>query len=100
MTQAPQSIYTRFVGYRTDNCLHDRLDGFSAVLGRRKSDVVRYLLRGSQPFGDVHRGRWRLGADRRRNAGEQCRCSDGKGATKTVHGGVQALVGAIAVGRR
>lgn len=44
MNQSQSSVYTHFVGFRTDDRLHDRLQGFSAVLGRRKSDVVRYLL--------------------------------------------------------
>jgi len=44
MTPAPTSIYTKFVGFRTDSHFHDRLEGFSQTLGRRKSDVVRFLL--------------------------------------------------------
>lgn len=39
-----QSIYTRFVGFRTDSDLHARLERFSRSLGRRRSDVARYLL--------------------------------------------------------
>jgi hypothetical protein len=37
-------IYTSFVGFRTSDDLNVRLQRFSAVLGRRKSDVIRYLL--------------------------------------------------------
>jgi len=44
MTTEQTPIYTRFVGFRADEVLHQRLVGFSKRLGRRKSDVVRYLL--------------------------------------------------------
>ena len=42
ITQSP--IYTRFVGFRTDSIFHDRLEGFSRAIGRRRSDVIRYLV--------------------------------------------------------
>ena len=44
MTQPPNTIYNSFVGFRASRELHDRLDRFSGALGRRKSDVLRFLL--------------------------------------------------------
>lgn len=44
-TQQEQTpIYPWFIGFRADEVLHRRLLCFSRKLGRRKSDVVRYLL--------------------------------------------------------
>lgn len=37
-------VYTRLVGFRTTDELDRRLRRFSIVLGRRRSDVIRYLL--------------------------------------------------------
>ena len=44
MTPRPESIYNSFVGFRASEDLHSRLDRFSGAVGRRKSDVIRFLL--------------------------------------------------------
>jgi hypothetical protein len=44
MTTEPVNVYNSFVGFRTSDDLNARLQRFSVVLGRRKSDVIRYLL--------------------------------------------------------
>jgi hypothetical protein len=44
MTTEPINVYNSFVGFRTTDDLNARLQRFSIVLGRRKSDVIRYLL--------------------------------------------------------
>jgi predicted DNA-binding protein len=44
MTQPSNNIYNSFVGFRASRDLHHRLDRFSEVVGRRKSDVLRFLL--------------------------------------------------------
>lgn len=44
MQEPLNSTYTRFLGFRAPDDLAARLDRFSHQLGRRKSDVIRYLL--------------------------------------------------------
>jgi predicted DNA-binding protein len=44
MNETPQCIYKRFVGFRLTDEMDTRLHNFSSALGRRKSDVIRYLL--------------------------------------------------------
>lgn len=44
MTTDPGLIYKRLVCFRSTPDLDDRLKRFSKALGRRKSDVIRYLL--------------------------------------------------------
>ena len=44
MTDQVNHTYTRFVGFRAPDDFTARLERFSLQLGRRKSDVVRYLL--------------------------------------------------------
>jgi hypothetical protein len=44
MNLQPLNVYKKFVGFRTSDDLNDRLQRFSRVLGRQKSDVIRYLL--------------------------------------------------------
>jgi len=44
MTTELVNVYNSFVGFRTSDDLNARLQRFSTVLGRRKSDVIRYLL--------------------------------------------------------
>jgi predicted DNA-binding protein len=44
MTTEPINVYNSFVGFRTSDDLNARLQRFSTVLGRRKSDIIRYLL--------------------------------------------------------
>jgi predicted DNA-binding protein len=44
MNQNSNDIYNSFVGFRASQELHNRLDHFSEAVGRRKSDVIRFLL--------------------------------------------------------
>jgi predicted DNA-binding protein len=44
MSQPSATIYDSFVGFRASKDLHDRLDRFSGAVGRRKSDVLRFLI--------------------------------------------------------
>jgi predicted DNA-binding protein len=44
MTPQPLNVYNKYVGFRTSDDLNARLQRFSHVLGRQKSDVIRYLL--------------------------------------------------------
>jgi predicted DNA-binding protein len=37
-------VYKRLVAFRASDELHARLAQFSKALGRRQSDVIRYLL--------------------------------------------------------
>jgi len=37
-------VYSRFIGFRAQDELHTRLQRFSGLLGRHKSDVIRYML--------------------------------------------------------
>jgi len=44
MTSSPLNVYSSFIGFRASEDLNARIDRFSHALGRRKSDVIRYLL--------------------------------------------------------
>ena len=44
MNNKPAHVYPRFVGFKASEDLAARLQRFSSVLGRRRSDVIRYLL--------------------------------------------------------
>jgi hypothetical protein len=44
MSEESFRVYNKFVGFRVSDDLHVRLAQFSRVLGRRQSDVIRYLL--------------------------------------------------------
>ena len=37
-------LYNRVIGFRASEDLEARLERFSHVLGRQRSDVIRYLL--------------------------------------------------------
>ena len=44
MTSQSVNVYNKVIGFRASGDLEVRLERFSRVLGRQKSDVVRYLL--------------------------------------------------------
>ena len=44
MTSQSAKVYNRIIGFRASEDFEARLERFSHVLGRQKSDVVRYLL--------------------------------------------------------
>ena len=44
MTSTRDRIYSSFVGFRAPPDFDDRLKRFSNAVGRRKSDVIRYLI--------------------------------------------------------
>ena len=44
MNDEELNVYTDFIGFRAPQDLSARLERFSRALGRRRSDVIRYLL--------------------------------------------------------
>ena len=46
MNYEPVKTYPDYIGFRASQDLNARLNRFSRALGRRKSDVIRYLLVG------------------------------------------------------
>ena len=44
MTSQSVNVYNKVIGFRASRDFEARLERFSHVLGRRKSDVIRYLL--------------------------------------------------------
>ena len=44
MSRDPKTIYSRYVAFKATEDLANRLDHFSRALGRRRSDVLRFML--------------------------------------------------------
>lgn len=44
MNNEPIRVYEKVIGFRASADFHARLARFSSALGRRQSDVIRYLL--------------------------------------------------------